>query len=445
LPAVATSIHELIHSSATPLPATKSKYDALLDEIGDRHLVLLGEASHGTHEFYRERAAITQRLISEKGFNAVAVEADWPDAFRVNQFVRGLSSDKTADQALSDFQRFPTWMWRNTEVRDFINWLKARNGARDKSSHAGFYGMDLYSLFTSIGSVLRYLDDVDPEAARRARYRYGCFDHFAEDSQAYGYTASIDMAQSCEEQVIRQLVDIQRLAARPPADGEANEEALFSAAQNARLVRNAERYYRSMFRGRVSSWNLRDRHMAETIDAISGHVKNRAGTPKIVIWAHNSHLGDARATDMGRGGELNVGQLIRQKYGDDSFLLGFTTYTGTVTAAWEWDGDGERRPVIPALEGSIEKLFHETELPEFLLVTRANSELTEALSDPILERAIGVIYRSDTERLSHYFSVNLAEQFDAVIHIDRTRALEPLEPAKGWHNEDLPETFPTGL
>jgi erythromycin esterase-like protein len=438
-------LQSLISSSATRLTGSPSDYDALLDLVGDCRFVLLGEASHGTHEFYLERANITRRLITEKGFHAVAVEADWPDAFRVNRFVRGKGEDSTAIDALSDFQRFPAWMWRNTEVRDFITWLRDHNAVQPSTARTGFYGLDLYSLFTSIEAVLGYLDETDPEAARRARYRYSCFEHFGEDSQAYGYSATFDLDQSCEDAVIRQLVEMRELAARIRVADGSDPEELFAAEQNARLVLNAERYYRSMFAGRVSSWNLRDTHMAETVDAIAGHLTSQRQSAKIVIWAHNSHLGDARATEMGRGGELNVGQLLRQKYGDEAVLVGFTTNSGTVTAADDWDGDGKKKTVRSGMRGSYEELFHQTGLERFLLPLRNNPELRSALPSRLLERAIGVIYRPQSERVSHYFQANIAQQFDAVIHIDTTRALEPLEPAHGWHYPEPPETFPSGF
>ena len=434
-----------ISSAAYRLTGSASDYDALLDLIGDSRFVLLGEASHGTHEFYLERANITRRLITEKAFHAVAVEADWPDAFRVNRFVRGQGGDQTAADALSDFQRFPAWMWRNTEVRDFVTWLRDHNAVQSHAARTGFYGLDLYSLFTSIEAVLGYLDEIDPEAARRARYRYACFDHFAEDSQAYGYSATFDLEQSCEDEVIRQLVDMREVAARKRVSDGADAEELFAAEQNARLILNAERYYRSMFAGRVSSWNLRDTHMAETVDAIAAHLSSRGQSAKIVIWAHNSHLGDARSTEMGRAGELNVGQILRQKYRDEAVLVGFTTYSGSVTAADDWDGDGQRKAVRPGMHGSYEELLHQVGIARFFLTLRNDPELRRALPSRMLERAIGVIYRPQTERASHYFHADIAGQFDAVVHIDRTRALEPLEPAHGWHHPEPPETFPSGL
>src|SRR4051812_3137579 len=432
-----------LRTFAHQLDGSDNDHRPLVDLVGDEQFVLLGEASHGTHDFYRERAEITKRLITEKGFNAVAVEADWPDAFRVNRYAQGLSDDPDANAALSGFERFPTWMWRNTVVLDFVEWLRNANSSRSAEGRVGFYGLDLYSLFTSMAVVVEYLEDVDPEAAERARYRYSCFEHFGEDSQAYGYVASFDLSRSCEEDAVKQLTEMERRAREYAAGG--GSENLFDAEQNARLVKNAEEYYRSMFRGRQSSWNLRDTHMVETVDSIADYLKSRGREPKIVIWAHNSHLGDARATEMGARGELNVGQLIRQKYGSSAVLLGFTTYTGTVIAATNWDDPGELKSVRPALPDSYELGFHETGIQRFFLDLNGAVAETPLLSKPRLERAIGVIYRPETERLSHYFRADLRRQFNAVYHFDATRALEPLEKPEGWEHTEVPETFPSGI
>jgi erythromycin esterase-like protein len=441
-----STLTDTLRDAVIPLTGASTDYDPLLDLIGDARFVLLGEASHGTHEFYRERAEITKRLIREKGFNAVAVEADWPDAFRVNRHVRGEGDDATARDALSGFKRFPTWMWRNTDVVAFVDWLRAHNAPKEPSRHVGFYGLDLYSLFTSIEAVLGYLDKVDPEAARRARYRYGCFEDFGEDSQAYGYAASFDLERSCEEHTVRQLVEMRRAAAEyVRRDGRVAADEFFAAEQNARLIRNAEAYYRSMFRGRVSSWNLRDRHMAETLEALVAHIGNQGREAKVVVWAHNSHLGDARATAMGRAGELNVGQLARERFGREAVLIGFTTYEGTVTASADWDEAAERKRVRPALPDSYEALLHDVGIPRFILPLRHDGDVAAALGEPRLERAIGVIYRPETERVSHYFDASLANQFDAVLHFDATRAVEPLELTAGWTTGEPPETYPTGI
>jgi erythromycin esterase-like protein len=435
---------DTLRESAHPLTGAARDYDPLLRLIGDARFVLLGEASHGTHEFYKARADITRRLITEKGFNAVAVEADWPDAYRVNCYVRGAGDDETAEEALSGFKRFPTWMWRNTDVVDFVEWLHERNdGLPPDARQAGFYGLDLYSLYTSIEAVLGYLEKIDPESAKRARYRYACFEHFGEDTQAYGYAASFGLSPSCETEVVNELVELQRNAASyARRDGRLAEDEFFYAEQNARVVKDAEQYYRTMFTGRVSSWNLRDSHMTETLEALVEHLERTAGPAKIVVWEHNSHLGDARATEMGRAGEHNVGQLVRQRQGRDAMLIGFTTYSGTVTAASDWDAPAERKNVRPALPGSYEALFHSVGSPCFSLALRDGGELATGLREPRLERAIGVIYRPETERLSHYFQARLADQFDAVIHFDETCAVEPLERTAEWETGEAPETFP---
>ena len=442
---------EVVSGVAIDAPAGIPPRETLDELIGDARIVLIGESSHGTHEFYEARAEITKWLIEEKGFCAVAAEADWPDAYRVNRYVRGLGEDKSADEALSGFERFPAWMWRNTVVRDFVDWLRARN--RRQESHgqrqAGFYGLDLYSLHRSMHEVITYLDKIDPKAAARARERYACFDHAsADDGQAYGFSAAFGAGPSCENQAIEQLVEFQRNAlAYARRDGLLAEDELFYAQQNAHTVRNAEVYYRAMFSGRVTSWNLRDKHMAQTLEALLKHLGRHGDVPsaRIVVWAHNSHVGDARATEVWADGQLTLGQLVRQRYGDQSRLIGFSTYGGTVTAASEWGGVAERKAVRPALNGSIEELLHETGKSAILVSTRISPEAADPLSVVRLGRAIGVIYQPATERQSHYFHVRPADQFDAMIHIDRTRALEPLEPTSLWIAGETPETYPTGL
>ncbi len=418
-----------------------------MDRIGEARFALLGEASHGTHEFYRERAEITKRLITEKNFTAVAVEADWPDAYRVNRYVCGASDDIDATEALADFRRFPMWMWRNPVVVEFIEWLRAHNEALPpQAQKVGFYGLDLYSLHTSIKAVLRYLEKVDPEAAKGARERYSCFDHVGEDTQAYGLMTRLNLSKSCEEEVVSQLVELQRNAADyARRDRRLAEDDLFYAEQNARLVMNAEAYYRAMFLEEVSSWNLRDQHMAETLDALVAHFVRKGARAKLAVWEHNSHLGDARATDMGQRGELNVGQLTRKKYDNDAVLVGFTTHHGTVTAASDWGGPAECKRVRPALPGSYEALFHSTQPRQFLLIWNDNDRVSESLRAPRLERAIGVIYRPETERQSHYFWARLPDQFDAVLHFDETRAVRPLESTTHWEAGEVPETFPFAI
>jgi erythromycin esterase-like protein len=443
------TLTDAVRDAARPLSAAPDTYDALMDLVGEARFVLLGEASHGTHEFYHERAEITKRLIAERGFTAVAVEADWPDAYRVNRYVRGVSDDRIATEALSDFERFPGWMWRNTDVVEFVEWLREYDeGLPSSAARTGFYGLDLYSLRASMNAVLRYLENVDPEAARRARTRYGCFDQFGEDTQVYGFLTGAGAAKSCEEEVIEQLVELrERSVEHTRRSGRLSEDERFYAEQNARLVKNAERYYRSMFLQDVSSWNLRDRHMAETLEELVAYLdrQGRGNGAKVVVWAHNSHLGDARATEMGQRGELNVGQLVRERYDRDAVLIGFTTHHGTVTAASDWGGPAERKRVRPALGGSYEATFHDTQLPRFVLALRDMEPATEGLRAPALERAIGVIYRPETERGSHYFWARLPYQFDAVLHFDETRAVEPLERTAEWEAGEVPETFPFAL
>lgn len=438
---------ELVRAHAQPLTGSREDYDPLLDLIGNAHFVLLGEASHGTHEFYRERALITKRLIQERGFNAVAVEADWPDAARVDSYIKGRDEDHDATEALRGFRRFPAWMWRNADVLDFVGWLRAHNDSLPRDAErTGFHGLDLYSMHASIEAVLHYLDKTDPEGARRARHRYSCFEHFGEDPQAYGYAAGFGLSHTCQAEVVQQLTDLRRSAAGYAArDGRVAADAFFEAEQNARVVKNAEHYYRTMFGDRVESWNLRDLHMVETLEALVGNLSRGGQQPKVVLWAHNSHLGDARETQMGQSGEWNVGQLTREKYGDQCVLVGFTTYTGTVTAASEWGGPAERKRVRPAMPESYEGLFHETGMGNFMLPFPGESAVRGALSEPMLERAIGVIYRPETELASHYFRARLSRQFDAVIHFDETRAVEPLEPAAEWGEGEPAETFPSGV
>ncbi|HUB53621.1 MAG TPA: erythromycin esterase family protein [Mycobacterium sp.] len=447
---VAETAADVLRRVAVDAPAGVPPREMLSELIGDARIVLIGESSHGTQEFCRARAEITKWLIEEKGFCAVAAEADWPDAYRVNRYVRGQGTDVTAVAALRGFERFPSWMWRNTAVRDFVEWLRANN-RRSGSQHrrqVGFYGLDLYSLHRSMEEVVSYLEKIDPVAAARARDRYACFDHAssADDGQAYGFRAAFGAGLSCETEAIDQLVDIQRNALRyARRDGLLAEDELFYAEQNARVVRDAERYYRAMFGGRVTSWNLRDQHMAKTLQALLDHLdRYDESTPaRIVVWAHNSHVGDARATEVGTDGQLTLGQLARERYREDCRLIGFSTYTGTVTAASEWGGVAERKVVRPALPGSVEELFHETGNPAFAV---ASDSAAAAVLDVVrLGRAIGVIYLPATERQSHYYHVRPADQFDAMIHIENTQALEPLEVTSEWIAGETPETFPTGL
>ncbi len=439
---------KVIGSALHALHGGAHDYDKLIEEIGEANYVLIGEASHGTHEFYQERALLTQRLIEEKGFHAVAVEADWPDAYRTNEYVKGSGDSRSAEEALAGFERFPAWMWRNTEVVLFLEWLRTYNdNLATEHPKIGFYGLDLYSLSTSIQTVLRFLDETDPNAAQIARARYACFDPYLGNIQEYAYLTGLGLKANCENQAVQQLIDVQQSRLKPiQNDSGEQREILFNIEQNARLVRNAEQYYRTMFTGAVQSWNLRDAHMTETLQALLEHLRQQNGQPaKVVIWAHNSHIGDARATEMGWQGEWNIGQLVRQRYGSQCYAIGFTTYVGTVTAAERWDSLPLQRQVRPALEKSYEQLFHQVGVPNFWLSFSRDPVLGAILRGPRLERAIGVIYQPKTERQSHYFQARLSEQFDAIIHRDRTRAVEPLERNLHWEQGEVPETYPSAF
>ena len=442
---MADAVLDAVRHDAYFFEPTPDGLGPLIEAIGNARLVLIGEATHGTHEFYRTRAELTRALIVGHGFNVVAVEADWPDAYRVNRWVRLAADESGAETALDDFTRFPRWMWRNADVVAFVRWLREHNASQPVTQRTGFYGLDLYSLNRSIGAVLEYLDKVDPAAATRARRRYGCFGMFGDDPQAYGYASSLGLSRDCEDEVTSQLVDLQRRAMEYASrDGRIAADDYFFAEQNARLITSAETYYRAMFAGRVESWNIRDRHMMDTLDALLRHAERTSSQrARAVVWAHNSHLGDARATEMGWAGELNLGQLVRERFNHEAWLIGFTTHTGSVTAARDWDDPAERRHVRPSLPGSYERLFHESGIPQFLLLLREGGA-REALRAERLERAIGVIYRPETERPSHYFRARLADQFDAVLHIDETSALHPLER---WARDevDIPETYPSGM
>ena len=443
---VESALVSAVREIASPLVGGPEDFHLLMQRVGNAPLVLIGEASHGTHEFYRIRAEITKRLITERGFQAVAVEADWPDAYRVNQYVRGGGTDHDATEALGGFQRFPQWMWRNADVLDFVGWLRAHNLSRPDDERVGLYGLDLYSLHASMDAVIRYLRVVDPNAAWRASQRYACFEHFGGDPQSYGYAAAHGLAPSCEREVMEQLIELRRSAVDyARRDGRVATDDLFFAEQNAQVVANAERYYRAMFGDRVNSWNLRDRHMAATLEALMAFLGRQRAPAKVVVWAHNSHLGDARATEMGRRGELNVGQLVRQRYGGAAILVGFSTYQGSVTAASNWGDPAQCMRVRPALPGSLEALFHDVGIQSFMLDLDVRTEAAEALATPRLQRAIGVIYRPDTERQSHYYHASLARQFDVVLHYDTTRAVEPMERSPIWEGEEVPATYPTAL
>jgi erythromycin esterase-like protein len=423
------------HGEKLPMPEHAEAFGALFDRFGDARVVLLGEATHGTSEFYRARAAITRRLIVDHGFTIVAVEADWPDAARIDRYVRHLAP---ATEARPAFQRFPSWMWRNEEVMAFIDWLRLHNENLPSERRAAFRGLDVYSLGASIEAVLRYLDQVDPAAAKAARQRYGCLTPWQDEPAAYGWAVTHGKKDPCEDKVIEELDEL--LAHRLDylrQDG----EAFFDAAQNARIVRAAERYYRIMYRGSRESWNLRDRHMFDTLQMLL-----RAGSPeaKAIVWAHNSHIGNAAATAMGWHGEFNIGELCRTAYGEEAVLIGFGTDRGTVAAADDWDGEMKVKTVIPVRPDSWEYAFrkagHARSLTDWRRTDRRG--LLEALREPRQERAIGVVYRPQTEFLSHYFDAVLAEQFDAYVWFEETSAVKPLAAGRP---KGAPETYPFGL
>lgn len=427
---------------ATRLDERPGDYEALLALAAGRRYVLLGEATHGTHEFYAMRAEITRRLILEQGFEAVAIEGDWPDVERVQRYVAG-RGDTDADEALGDFERFPTWMWRNREMQEFVSWLHDHNATRSAAGRAGIYGLDLYSLYRSADSVIDYLQNVDPEQAEFARQRYAALDH-VRDPQTYGYQVAMRLRPAAQRAVALQLEALREQApAYLRAEGIAALDAQFAAERNAAAVVNAEAYYRAMFGSRTNTWNLRDAHMRDTLLALSAHLQQRGGSGRVVVWAHNSHLGDARATQSGRQGEWNLGQLVREAVGPAALLVGFTTHTGRVAAASRWDGEVEHKRVRPALAGSYEQLFHSTGLDRFFLPL--TGEAAAPLREPALERAIGVIYLPHTERASHYFEASIAAQFDCLFHLDETTAVAPLDVPGHWHVHEAADTYPFGV
>lgn len=441
---------QMVCQEAYPLSGESGNLEPLYELIGDAQIVMLGEATHGTHEFYQLRAEISKQLILRKGFDVIAVEADWPDALRVSKYIQGVSGDRHPLEALQGFQRFPLWMWRNQEIVRFIRWLRFYNKTiHDTASRIGFFGLDLYSLRTSMESVLRYLDQIDPESAQQARQRYACFDQLQNDPSYYGYAVNFGLHEDCKNEVIQQLVELSTHIERYlHNDEKATADELFYAQQNARVVRGAEAYYRAMFKGRAESWNLRDTHMADTLEALQTHlIQQHEGRPaKLIVWAHNSHIGDARATEREESGQINLGQLVRERQArlGSCFLLGFTTYTGTVIAASKWGAMPEQKVIRPAHIDSYENMFHHTRLGNFLLPLKNKVKLRRALSHPRLERAIGVIYLPRMERLSHYFHADLPRQLDAVIHIDTSEALRPLDAIQPSHRAEI-DTYPTGL
>ncbi|RWN69215.1 MAG: protein-L-isoaspartate(D-aspartate) O-methyltransferase [Mesorhizobium sp.] len=431
------SLPEMIAAAAEPLPDFDDPaFGELFDRFGDRRVVLLGEASHGTSEFYRARAAITRRLIEKHGFTIVAVEADWPDAAAIDRYVRHRPSRADADPP---FQRFPTWMWRNTDVAAFVDWMRQHNERiRISSRLAGFYGLDIYNMSGSIAAVLQYLDRVDPQAAKIARERYGCLTPWQNEPSTYGRVALTSGYEKCEQAVLQQC---RELLAKQLDYAQQDGVDFLDVTQNARLIASAERYYRIMYYGGAQSWNLRDTHMFETLEHL---LEARGPNAKAVVWAHNSHIGDARYTEMGIvRDEVNIGQLCRQRFGDGAALIGLGTHSGTVAAASDWDGEMEIKRVRPSHSDSYERLCHDCGVSRFLLDIKRDDTLRERLLERRLERFIGVIYRPETELRSHYADASLSQQFDAFVWFDETAAVTPLGPEHV--GTGVPDTYPFGL
>lgn len=411
--------------------------DPLLERIGDARFVLLGEASHGTHEYYTWRTAISRRLVREKGFSFIAVEGDWPDCYRVNRYVKSYAdSGGSAEEVLHAFERWPTWMWANREVVELAEWLREHNRSQPAERQVGFYGLDVYSLWESMQAVQDYLERMDPDAARRARRAYGCFDPYEKDVQEYAMATAL-VPTSCEDEAVAMLRELRRRAPDYRQDG---REAYFNAEQNALTVRNAELYYRTMVRGGATSWNVRDTHMVETLNRL---VEHHGPGARAIVWEHNTHIGDARATDMARAGMVNVGQLVRQERGDDDVVLvGFASFAGSVIAGREWGAPMERMPVPPAREGSWERVLHEELRGDRLLIFGEGEG--DEMMEPRGHRAIGVVYNPAQERWGNYVPTVLPYRYDALLYLEQTRALRPLHMA-AHEDGEAPDTFPSGM
>ncbi|TIX50722.1 erythromycin esterase family protein [Alteraurantiacibacter aquimixticola] len=432
---IASDLPDTLRARAELLPSPDTPdFGKAFDRFGDARIVLLGEATHGTHEFYTARAQITRRLIEEHGFNIIAVEGDWPDIARLDEYVRHGDARPRAGEP---FARFPTWMWRNKEVLAFADWLRGHNAELPEEQRACMRGLDIYSLRESMHSVIAYLDEHCADEAAEARRRYGCLTPWQDEPQFYGRAVKYSGLAECEDIVVSQLDEmLKRRMEFIAEDG----ERYFDAEQNARIVRAAERYYRSMYRGATESWNLRDRHMFDTLQQLMAHHKEA----RAVVWAHNSHIGNASATAMGWQGEFNIGELVRKSYGDQAVLIGFGTDRGTVAAASDWGEHMQVMKVRPARDDSWEKAFRLTGLARSLTDwrTRKDAELVSALSEVLLERAIGVVYRPHSELTNHYFEAVMADQFDAFVWFEESRAVTPLGPEKPSGAAD---TWPFGL
>jgi erythromycin esterase-like protein len=431
-----------------PLTGAQTDFDKVMHHIADAAVILMGEATHGTHEFYKARIEITKRLIMERQCTTIAIEGDFPDVYRVNRYITHRGDDTSAMQALGDFKRFPLWMWRNEEMLSFVQWLYDYNKSQPDALRVTIYGLDMYSLYTSISCIIKTLHTINPEVAAQAQKRYACFDAY-QDPQEYGYIAAQLVHAPCKDAVVAQLVALkQKELDFFKYDNLNPQEERFYLEHNALIIKNAEHYYRSLFEdNRAASWNIRDMHMMETIKAIEKYNRHAGRNHKIVVWAHNSHIGNASATQMSSYGEINVGQLVKEVYGGTAISIGFTTYTGTVSAASSWGADVEKKKIIPALPESVESFFHSVGKQAFVIIPNEDPALYAFFDhDDYLQRAIGVIYLPESERQSHYFYAQLSRQYDIVIHYDTTQAVTPLDTNALWQQgEDLPETFPFGF
>jgi erythromycin esterase len=409
--------------------------DALIDQIGGARFVLLGEASHGTSEFYSWRARLSQRLIEEKGFSFIAVEGDWPDCYKINRYVKNYeNAGQSAYETLQAFDRWPSWMWANWEVAALAEWMRNYNQRSGRA--AGFYGLDVYSLWESMRSVMQYLEKKDPHMAQLAKNAIRCFEPYGENVQAYAWSTRM-APESCEDEVIGLLSEMRQNPTRYDSD----PEAAFNAEQNALVMVNAERYYRAMVRSDLNSWNVRDIHMMETLNRLMAH---HGPESKAIVWAHNTHIGDARATDMARDGMVNLGQLVREEYGEENAcLVGFGTHHGTVIAGQAWDAPMEVMGVPDAVEGSWEDVLYQTGRADFFLLlgeTRGSKRFEQERG----QRAIGVVYDPNRERYGNYVPTVLPARYDAFLFFAETRALHPLH-LKIEEKNQVPDTYPWGL
>jgi erythromycin esterase-like protein len=440
-----SSIIPALEQASSQLAGAVNDYDAFMDLVGSARFVLLGASTRGTHEFCAARARITRRLIEEKGFTAIALDADWTDVVRLNRYVHG-SDGQHALASLDDFYHFPTWEWRNAAILDFVEWLRDYNLAHHQTAvMVGVHGLDLYNLHAASDLVINRLDEVDPAAARRLRHRcaYPCFDEFGADAQAYGYESSLGLTDRCEAELVNELVNQRvRLAHAAMNNREIVPLELFSAEQNPPLERSAGAYYRAMLGRRAEAWNARSRHLAGTLDALAQYLERSIGSGKVVVWAHTTHVGDGRATELGNRGELSLGQLIRDRHGRDALLVGLLTYNGTVTAASKWGGPIEQKVIPPAAPDSCETLFHEVTHPRLYLSLRQHTEVVSLLRQAQRQRALGAVYRPAIGPRNHYIHARLWEQFDAVVHFDQTTAVQPLPGDPDWqpHEQRAPLT-----